>query len=75
MRVSELDNAIQQYKAEEVKFEEKITDNRNLLERMEAELEEVDKRIRSLRPQMQLDTLENRCKMFVQRFAKLILWN
>lgn len=67
MRVSELDNAIQQYKAEEVKFEEKISDNRNLLERMEAELEEVDKRIRSLRPQLQLDTLENR---FSQRKRK-----
>ena len=64
MRVNELDDNIQQYKSEELKFEEKITDNKTRLERMKAEVREVDDRILSLRPGTQLDTMDDRCKPF-----------
>ena len=65
MRVKELDQSIQQYREEELKFEEKIKVNGTQLEKMKTELKEVDERILALRPGSKLDTMESRCKSAV----------
>ena len=62
MRVTELAHSIQQYSEQQRSYSEEIAANNEILATLREELEEVDLKIKALRHEIRLDTLEERCK-------------
>ena len=62
MRVTELADSIQQYSEQQRSYSEEIAANNEILATLREELEEVDLKIKALRHEIRLDTLEDRCK-------------
>lgn len=63
LRVTELEKSIQQYKQEQQTYDEKLQKNSEVLNKLRVQLEDVDKRVRVLRPGIKLSTLDERCKL------------
>jgi len=61
--VTELEKSIQQYKQEQQTYDEKLQKNSEVLNKLRVQLEDVDKRVRVLRPGIKLSTLDERCKL------------
>ena len=63
LRVKELEKSIQQYKQEHQTYDEKLQKNSEVLSTLTVQLEDVDKRVRVLRPGIKLSTLDERCML------------
>ena len=66
MKVDEITEKMKRYSSELEDKEKSLKDMSHNLDQVKTRLEQVDDRLRQLHPGMKLDSLEDRCELFVQ---------
>ena len=60
-RLNEAKRLIEQYTAAKAEYDQKVEESSEIIESVRIELRTLDEALRTLRPGLKLDTLENRC--------------